>query len=122
MAIKLKVPQIGESITEVEIGAWLKNKGDRIRKDEAVVSLESEKATVELPSPESGTLSQILKQKGEVARVGEVIGILEKDGEGESAPQKLEKKPVEKVAPPKLEQTGETKKAEARVMPAAQRA
>lgn len=73
MPIELRVPNVGESVTEVEIGAWLKQPGDLIRKDEAVVSLESEKATVELPAPESGTLSRILKDRGQTAKVGEVI-------------------------------------------------
>ncbi|HEY5913911.1 MAG TPA: biotin/lipoyl-containing protein, partial [Verrucomicrobiae bacterium] len=77
MNIELKVPTIGESITEVEIGAWLKAEGERVEKDEPVVALESEKATVELPAPESGTLKQLLKGKGSVAKVGEVIGYLE---------------------------------------------
>ena len=85
MPIELKIPEVGESIVEVEIGDWLKNEGDQVAKDEPVVSLESEKATVELPSPDSGRISQILKQKGETAKVGEVIGYLEKDGK-ESAP------------------------------------
>jgi 2-oxoglutarate dehydrogenase E2 component (dihydrolipoamide succinyltransferase) len=77
MAIELKIPSVGESITEVEIGAWLKAEGDAVNKDESVVALESEKATVELPAPASGTLSKILKRKGEKAAVGEVIGYLE---------------------------------------------
>src|ERR1043165_5789805 len=77
MSIELKVPEIGESITEVEIGSWLKKPGDAVKKDEPLVSLESEKATVELPSPEAGTLAQVLKKKGETAKVGEVIGYLE---------------------------------------------
>src|SRR5436309_4124416 len=78
MSIELKVPEVGESITEVEIGGWLKAAGQSVQKDEPVVTLESEKATVELPAPESGTLLELLKQKGEIARVGEVIGYLEK--------------------------------------------
>ena len=94
MAIELKVPSVGESITEVEIGEWLKRKGESLRKDEPVVALESEKATVELPAPESGTLTEILKQKGETAKVGEVIGYLEKDGEA----QKSAKPPVSEAA------------------------
>jgi 2-oxoglutarate dehydrogenase E2 component (dihydrolipoamide succinyltransferase) len=80
MPIELKVPEIGESITEVEIGAWLKGQGDPVAKDESVVTLESEKATVELPAPESGTLSQVLKEKGAVAKVGEVIGYIQAGG------------------------------------------
>src|SRR3977135_2717857 len=83
MPIELKIPEIGESITEVEIGGWLKNKGDAIKKDEPLVTVESEKATVELPAPESGVVGEILKQKGETAKVGELIGYLEKDGAGE---------------------------------------
>src|SRR3954452_22702661 len=73
MAIELKVPSVGESITEVEIGDWLKHEGDAIEKDENVVSLESEKATVELPAPSAGILTKITKQKGDKARIGETI-------------------------------------------------
>ncbi|HEV7927435.1 MAG TPA: 2-oxoglutarate dehydrogenase complex dihydrolipoyllysine-residue succinyltransferase [Verrucomicrobiae bacterium] len=77
MAIELKVPSVGESITEIEIGQWLKAEGDIVNKDENVVALESEKATVELPAPASGTLSRIVKRKGDKALVGEVIAYLE---------------------------------------------
>ena len=73
MPLELKVPEIGESITQVEIGDWLKQPGDAVRKDEPLVMLESEKATVELPAPDAGTLTKVLKQKGDVAKVGEVI-------------------------------------------------
>jgi 2-oxoglutarate dehydrogenase E2 component (dihydrolipoamide succinyltransferase) len=60
MSIELRIPSLGESITDVEIGGWLKGQGEPVRKDEPLVSLESEKATVELPAPDSGTLSRIL--------------------------------------------------------------
>ena len=73
MPLELKVPEIGESITQVEIGDWLKQPGDAVRKDEPLVMLESEKATVELPAPDAGALTKVLKQKGDVAKVGEVI-------------------------------------------------
>src|SRR5436190_14700249 len=82
MKIHLTVPSVRESITEVEIGDWLKKQGEAVRKDEAVVALESEKATVELSAPDSGTLKEILKQKGEVAKVGEVIARLESNVAG----------------------------------------
>src|SRR5262245_35973830 len=125
MAIELKVPSVGESITEVEIGEWLKRKGESLRKDEPVVALESEKATVELPAPESGTLTEILKQKGETAKVGEVIGYLEKDGES----QKSAKPPVSEPAKAPEQAKAESKAAakvsaqqETKVIPAAQRA
>jgi 2-oxoglutarate dehydrogenase E2 component (dihydrolipoamide succinyltransferase) len=77
MAVELKVPSVGESITEIEIGQWLKAEGDLVNKDENIVALESEKATVELPAPAAGTLSRIVKRKGEKALVGEVIAYLE---------------------------------------------
>ena len=77
MAVELKVPSVGESVTEIEIGQWLKAEGDSVNKDENIVALESEKATVELPAPASGTLSRIVKRKGEKALVGEVIAYLE---------------------------------------------
>src|ERR1041385_7850527 len=96
MPLELKVPIVGESITEVEIGGWLKKEGESVKKDEPVVTLESEKATVELPAPEAGTITQVLKQKGEVAKVGEVIGYLEKDGRAKAPQKPVEKKTEEK--------------------------
>ncbi|MGD9719640.1 MAG: 2-oxoglutarate dehydrogenase complex dihydrolipoyllysine-residue succinyltransferase [Pirellulales bacterium] len=77
MAIELKVPAVGESITEVQIGKWLKGEGESIEKDEDLVEIETDKATVEIVAPESGTVSKVLKQAGETAAVGEVIGYLE---------------------------------------------
>jgi 2-oxoglutarate dehydrogenase E2 component (dihydrolipoamide succinyltransferase) len=77
MPIELKIPAIGESITEVEIGDWLKRKGDTVEKDEPVVTLESEKATVELPAPAAGTVTEVLKKKGDIAKIGEVIAYFE---------------------------------------------
>ncbi len=81
MAVELKVPAVGESITEVLIAEWLKQEGEDVRLDESIAVLETDKATVELPSPNSGKLAKILKGKGETAQVGEVIGYVEV-GEG----------------------------------------
>src|SRR6266581_373901 len=115
MAVELKVPALGESITEVEIGGWLKAKGDPIKKDEPVVTLESEKATVELPAPAAGTLSEILKKPGDAAAIGEVIAYIEKDGKREA--------PLEPAKPAATRPVEEKKKPEGppRVMPAAER-
>ena len=68
MPIELRIPEVGESITEVQIADWLKAEGDPVAADESVVTLESEKATVELPAPAVGTLTRILKQKGRTAQ------------------------------------------------------
>lgn len=80
MQIELKVPSVGESITEVEIGQWLKNEGEAVSANDNLVVIESEKTTLELPSPAAGALAKILKRKGEVAKVGEVIGYLDQNG------------------------------------------
>lgn len=112
MQIEIKVPAIGESITEVELGDWKKAKGDAVRKDEALVVLESEKATVDLPAPEAGVLTTVLKQKGEVAKVGEVLAYLEQGALAVTPPDA-------KAAPAQPQRTAEG--TAPRVMPAAQR-
>jgi 2-oxoglutarate dehydrogenase E2 component (dihydrolipoamide succinyltransferase) len=94
MAIELRVPSVGESITSVEIGDWLKAVGDLVTQDENVVVLDSDKATVELPAPAAGRLSKIVKHKGETAAVGEVIGeIDERADAGQDKPQPPAQKP-----------------------------
>ncbi len=82
MSIELKVPTVGESITEVEIGEWLKKEGDAVGKDEPVAVLESEKASVELLSPEDGVLGRIVKASGEVCAIGAVVALIEAGGGG----------------------------------------
>src|SRR5688572_12473235 len=84
MAIELKVPPVGESITEVQIGDWLKSEGDAVSRDEIIVKIETDKVTVDLPAPATGTITQIKAKKGAVAQVGEVIGYLE-EGAGAAA-------------------------------------
>jgi 2-oxoglutarate dehydrogenase E2 component (dihydrolipoamide succinyltransferase) len=77
MAISLKVPTIGESISEATLGAWRHKEGDYVEVDEPLVEIESEKATFEVPSPGAGTLSRILKKAGDTVAVGEVIAEIE---------------------------------------------
>ena len=115
MRTEIKIPEVGESITEVELGDWLKKSGEPVGKDEVLVTLESEKATVELPSPDSGTLTQILKQKGQVAKIGEVIAYLEPG----KAPAPAAQKPPQKEPAPEQPHNGP---GQPRVMPAAQMA
>jgi 2-oxoglutarate dehydrogenase E2 component (dihydrolipoamide succinyltransferase) len=118
MQIELKVPSVGESITEVEIGQWLKNEGDAVSMNDNLVVIESEKTTLELPSPASGALQKILKRKGETAKVGEVIGFLEQNGAGApKAEGGVATKTQQSTAP---SQAG-TESREQRIMPAAAR-
>ena len=99
MAIELKIPAAGESVSEVEIGSWLKQKGDSVQRDEPVVVLESEKASMELPAPAAGTITEVLKKPGDTAAVGEVIAYLEPgDGKAE-APRVATTKETPRVMP-----------------------
>lgn len=77
MPVELVVPSVGESVTEVILGEWLKAEGDHVARDESLVELESDKATLQLPAPTPGRLTKILKRKGATAQVGEVIAYLE---------------------------------------------
>jgi 2-oxoglutarate dehydrogenase E2 component (dihydrolipoamide succinyltransferase) len=92
MRIDLKVPNVGESITEVEVGQWFKNKGDSVSKDETLVVVESDKATIDIHAPVSATLIDILKNTGDSAAVGEVIAHLEantNDGQAATGETKI---------------------------------
>src|SRR6185369_5885204 len=91
-------PAVGESITEVQIVPWLKAEGETVAKDENVVTIESEKATVDLPAPAAGTLTKILKQKGSTAKVGEVIAQIDPTSKGSAAKARTE--PPDKTAQP----------------------
>ena len=82
MPVDVKVPSPGESITEVFIGTWLKQEGDAVQRDEALVEVETDKATLEVPAPVGGKIVELLKSEGDTAAVGEVIARIE---EGEAA-------------------------------------
>ena len=103
MSLKIKVPEVGESITEVTIATWLKQDGDQVAMDEVLCELESEKATFELPAEADGIL-KIVAQEGETLEVGAVICEIE-EKKGEGSPQ-TEKKKDEKAgdSTPKSEQ------------------
>jgi 2-oxoglutarate dehydrogenase E2 component (dihydrolipoamide succinyltransferase) len=81
MSLELKVPPVGESVHEVQIGQWLKHEGDRVEKDQPLVEIETDKATLEVSAPAAGQLSKILKHEGESCEVGEVIGYVEATGQ-----------------------------------------
>lgn len=87
MPVELKIPAVGESITEVTIGSWRKPVGAAVDRDEEIVELETDKATFELPAPVAGVISRILKQAGETAAVGEVVGIIDETQKATSTPR-----------------------------------
>ena len=76
-AIKVEVPTVGESISEVQIGQWLKSEGDWVDSGEDLVEIETEKASVQIPAPAAGFLTTISKREEEFANVGDLIAIIE---------------------------------------------
>lgn len=103
MSEKVKVPTVGESITEVTIANWLKKDGEHVEMDEVIAELESDKATFELTAPQAGAL-KIVKKEGETVPIGEVICEIDTSAKG-SAPAKESKKEEPKT---------ETKEAESK--------
>src|SRR6478735_4257990 len=77
MATEVKVPTLGESVTEATIGEWLKQPGDAVKVDEPIASLETDKVAVEVPSPVSGILGEQKVKVGDTVEVGAVIATIE---------------------------------------------
>ncbi|WP_031195457.1 biotin/lipoyl-containing protein, partial [Mesorhizobium sp. LSHC420B00] len=76
MATEIRVPTLGESVTEATIGKWFKKVGDAIAADEPLVELETDKVTVEVPAAAAGTLSEIAVKEGETVGVGALLGTI----------------------------------------------
>src|SRR5215207_3349074 len=83
MATDIRVPALGESVTEATIGQWFKKVGDAVAADEPVVELETDKVTIEVPAPSAGVLQAISANPGDTVNVGALIGAI---GEGAGAP------------------------------------
>jgi 2-oxoglutarate dehydrogenase E2 component (dihydrolipoamide succinyltransferase) len=78
--IELKVPTVGESVSEVQVGQWLKGEGDAVAMDESVVVLETDKATMEVPAPAAGVIAKLRKRAGDMAKPGDVLADIEPNG------------------------------------------
>jgi 2-oxoglutarate dehydrogenase E2 component (dihydrolipoamide succinyltransferase) len=116
MTEPLKVPPVGESVTEVVIGDWLVAEGAWVNEDDLVVIIESDKVNMEVPAPKSGRLMRILKATGEDAHIGEVIGHIDTSAE------KPADAPAAATATPEAPTPASAAAApEARVTPAARR-
>jgi 2-oxoglutarate dehydrogenase E2 component (dihydrolipoamide succinyltransferase) len=105
---EIRVPTLGESVTEATIGKWFKHAGDAVAVDEPLVELETDKVTIEVPSPAAGVLSEVAAKDGETVAVGALLGQIQ-DGAGaapaakpKSAPDKpaAEKPSPAAAAPP----------------------
>ncbi|CAN0655073.1 Dihydrolipoyllysine-residue succinyltransferase component of 2-oxoglutarate dehydrogenase complex [Nitratireductor aquimarinus] len=80
MATEIRVPTLGESVTEATIARWMKSVGDSIATDEAIVELETDKVSIEVPAPAAGTLDEIVVKEGETVEVGALLGMIAAGG------------------------------------------
>ncbi|MGH7073171.1 MAG: 2-oxoglutarate dehydrogenase complex dihydrolipoyllysine-residue succinyltransferase [Stellaceae bacterium] len=97
MAVDIKVPQMGESVTEGNVGRWLKEAGDAVALDDPLVEIETDKVTLEVNAPAAGTLADIMANEGDTVAVGAVLGHI---AEGKEAAVKPATKPVARPAKP----------------------
>jgi 2-oxoglutarate dehydrogenase E2 component (dihydrolipoamide succinyltransferase) len=98
MSIQIKVPAMGESVTEATVSKWFKKQGDTVKRDEPLLELETDKVTVEVPAPADGAIESISVEEGATVQVGAVLGAIAESAKGSTAAAAPAKKPA---APPK---------------------
>ena len=98
MSLEIKVPTVGESITEVTLAQWLKQDGDYVEMDENIAELESDKATFELPAEKAGIL-RIIAQEGDTLEIGAVVCTIEEGDAPAGSGEKKEDAPAKEAAP-----------------------
>src|SRR5882757_9608780 len=96
---EIRVPTLGESVTEATIGRWFKKAGDAVAVDEPLVELETDKVTIEVPAPSAGTLGEIVAKDGETVAVGALLGQIT-DGAAAAKPAAAPAKAAAPAAPP----------------------
>ncbi|MAU19419.1 MAG: dihydrolipoyllysine-residue succinyltransferase [Martelella sp.] len=96
MATEIRVPTLGESVTEATVGTWYKKVGDAVAADEPIVELETDKVTIEVPAPAAGVLSEIVAAEGETVELNALLGQIG-EGDGVAASEKKEEKPKEEA-------------------------
>ena len=99
MATDVKVPALGESITEGTLAQWLKKAGDTVAADEPIASLETDKVTVDVPSPVAGVLTETVAKEGETVEVGAVIARIDESGKAAAAPAQKAVETTEEATP-----------------------
>lgn len=98
MATEIRVPTLGESVTEASVGKWFKKIGDAVQADEILVELETDKVSIEVPAPAAGVIVSIAAEEGASVEVGGLLGALDASAKG-AAPAKEEKPAAKKSAP-----------------------
>jgi 2-oxoglutarate dehydrogenase E2 component (dihydrolipoamide succinyltransferase) len=122
MTIEIKVPAMGESVTEATISKWFKKEGDAVKRDEPLLELETDKVTVEVPSPADGAIESINAQAGATVQVGALLGAIAEGKSGKTSAVPAANydavKPIKAEAP---KPAAPAAKAEAPAMPSAKR-
>lgn len=99
MATEIRVPTLGESVTEATIGKWFKKAGEAVAADEPIVELETDKVTIEVPAPAAGVLSEIVAKDGETVGVGALLGSIGEGGAAATAAPAAAPAPAKTEAP-----------------------
>ncbi len=130
MSIQIKVPAMGESVTEATVARWFKKEGDSVSRDEPLVELETDKVTVEVPAPADGAIEAISVKEGSTVQVGTILGAIAEGKAGAAAPAAPAKAPEPPkaaapapapAAPAPAPKPTTVPKAEAPVMPSVRR-
>ena len=103
MATEIRVPTLGESVTEAIVGKWFKKAGDAVKADEPLVELETDKVTVEVPAPISGVLGEIKVAQGQTVAVGALLGAISNGGAAVRRRPRASPAAAPKPAPPAAE-------------------
>jgi len=115
MATEIRVPTLGESVSEATIGKWFKNVGDAIAVDEPLVELETDKVTIEVPASSAGSLAEITAKEGDTVEVGALLGMIGSGDSAAAAPaKKAEAKPEAAAQASGSAAAATTKEAEAK--------
>lgn len=99
MATEVKVPTLGESVTEATVGQWLKKPGDAVKADEPIVSLETDKVAVDVPAPVAGVLGDIVAKEGDTVEVGALLAYVNAGAAAAAAPAAAPAAKAEAAAP-----------------------
>ena len=101
---EIRVPTLGESVTEATIGRWFKKAGDAVAVDEPLVELETDKVTIEVPAPSAGVLGEIAAKDGETVAVGALLGQINEGAAGGAKPAAAPPRPPPRLQrpPPRL--------------------
>ena len=103
MSVDIKVPSLGESVVEATVAKWYKNEGDSVTLDEPLLELETDKVTLEVPSPTSGLIEKISSPEGSTVEVGALLGVINDTADVKKAPKNSEKIFTTKEEKPKEE-------------------